>query len=177
MKDKISIMIPEDKLLARIDELGKQITEDYKGEPIHLVGILKGSVFFMCALAERIDLPVTLDFMQVSSYGDQTQSSGVVRIHKDTDESLEGKNVLIVEDIIASGRTMSYLLKILEARKPKSMKLATLLDKPSRRVCEVTADYTGFEVEDKFVIGFGLDFAQKYRNLPFIGVIDEIGDE
>lgn len=177
MKDKKSVLIPEKQLMARIAELGKQITEDYKGEPVHLVGILKGSVFFLCALAARIDLPVTIDFMQVSSYGDQTTSSGVVRIHKDTDESLEGKNVLIIEDIIDSGRTMSYLLKILEARKPKSMKLVTLLDKPARRVCEVTADYTGFEVEDKFVIGFGLDFAQKYRNLPYIGVIDEIGDE
>ena len=177
MKDKLSILIPEDKLMARIAELGKQITEDYAGEPVHLVGILKGSVFFMCALATKIDLPVTLDFMQVSSYGDQTTSSGVVRIHKDTDESLEDKNVLIIEDIVDSGRTMSYLLKILEARKPKTMKLVTLLDKPSRRICDVKCDYTGFEVEDKFVIGFGLDYAQKYRNLPFIGVVDEIGDE
>lgn len=177
MKDKISVMITEEELLKRISDLAGEISRDFAGESVHLVCILKGSVFFTCELAKRLTIPATFDFMQVSSYGDGTKSSGVVRISKDTDEALEGKNVLVIEDIVDSGRTLSYLLGILSARKPKVLKLCTLLDKPSRRIVPVEVDYTGFEVEDRFVVGFGMDYAQKYRNLPYIGVIEELGDE
>lgn len=177
MEDKISVMIPEEKIYARVAEMAEEINKEFAGESVHLICILKGSVFFTCELAKRITLPVTLDFMKVSSYGDGTKSSGIVRISKDTDEALEGKNVIVIEDIVDSGRTLSYLLDILGARKPKALRLCTLLDKPSRRVTEVKVDYTGFRIEDKFVVGFGLDYAQKYRNLPFIGVVEELGDE
>lgn len=177
MEDEISVLIPEERILKRVQEIADEINETYKGEPVHLIGILKGSVFYICELAKRITLPTTIDFMQVSSYGDGTKSSGVVRISKDTDETIEGKNVIVVEDIVDSGRTLSYLLKLLQARNPKTLRLTTLLDKPSRRVVEVTPDYVGFEVPDKFVVGFGLDFAQKYRNLPYIGVVERIGGE
>lgn len=177
MEDKISVMIPEEKIYTRVAEMAEEINKEFAGESVHLICILKGSVFFTCELAKRITLPVTLDFMKVSSYGDGTKSSGIVRISKDTDEALEGKNVIVIEDIVDSGRTLSYLLDILSARKPKALRLCTLLDKPSRRVTEVKVDYTGFRIEDKFVVGFGLDYAQKYRNLPFIGVVEELGDE
>ncbi|MGI6010773.1 MAG: hypoxanthine phosphoribosyltransferase [Ruminococcus sp.] len=173
MKDKISVMLAEDAVDQRIQELGRQISQDYAGKEIHLICILKGSVFFTCELAKRITVPVSLDFMSVSSYGDGTSSSGVVKISKDLDEPLEGKDVLIVEDIIDSGRTLSYLIEILKQRNPRSLKLCTLLDKPDRRVVEnVTVDYTGFAIPDEFVVGYGLDYAQKYRNLPYIGVIE-----
>lgn len=135
--------------------------------------MLKGSIFFTCELAKRLSIPVTLDFMSVSSYGNQTESSGRVKIVKDLDETLEGKDVIIIEDIIDSGRTLSYLMAMLKARNPKSLKLCTLLDKPDRRVTDVDVDYTGFVIPDKFVVGYGLDYAQKYRNLPYIGVIGE----
>ncbi len=172
MKETISILIDEKKTDDRIAEIAKKITEDYKGKKIHLVGILKGSIFFMCELAKRIDLPVTMDFMSVSSYGSGTKTSGVVKILKDLDESIEGKDVIVVEDIIDSGRTLSYLLEMLSARNPSSIKLCTLLDKPDRRVVEnITVDYTGFVIPDEFVVGYGLDYDQKYRNLPYIGVI------
>lgn len=151
--------------------MGKQISEDYKGRSVHLVCILKGSVFFTCELAKRITVPVTMDFMSVSSYGDDTKSSGVVRLVKDLDEPLEGKDVLVIEDIIDSGRTLSYLLENLGSRKPASLRLCTLLDKPDRRVKDVKVDYTGFEIPDEFVVGYGLDYAQNYRNLPYIGVV------
>lgn len=177
MSDKISVMIPEEELDRRIRELGAQISADYEGESVHLICILKGSVFFTCELAKRITVPVTLDFMSVSSYGDGTTSSGVVRISKDTDEGMEDKNVIVIEDIIDSGRTLAYLLEILGKRKPKTLKLCTLLDKPSRRVVDVQVDYTGFEIEDKFVVGYGLDYAQKYRDLPYIGVVEELGGD
>lgn len=176
MNDKISVMIPEEKIYERVNEMAEEINREFAGESVHLICILKGSVFFTCELAKRITVPVTLDFMKVSSYGDGTKSSGIVRISKDTDESLEGKNVIVIEDIVDSGRTLSYLLDILSARKPKALRLCTLLDKPSRRVVEVKVDYTGFQIEDKFVVGFGLDYAQQYRNLPFVGVIEEIGE-
>jgi len=172
MADKISVMIPEEKVNERIRELAAKIDQDYAGEPVHLIGILKGSVFFVCELAKRLTVPVTIDFMQVSSYGDGTKSSGVVRISKDTDEGLVGKNAIVVEDIIDSGRTLSYLLKLLKERQPKSLRLCTLLDKPSRRVVDVDVDYVGFQIPDKFVVGFGLDYAQKYRNLPYVGVVE-----
>ena len=171
MKEKIEVMIPEEKVNARIAELAAQISRDYEGKCVHLICILKGSIFFTCELAKRITVPVTLDFMSVSSYGNDTKSSGVVRLVKDLDEPLEGKEVIVVEDIIDLGRTLSYLLDNLSSRKPGSLRLCTLLDKPERRVTDVKVDYTGFEIEDKFVIGYGLDYAQRYRNLPYIGVV------
>ena len=174
MAETISVMHSEEEVAKRIEELGRQISEDYKGKQIHLICVLKGGVFFMCELAKRISVPVSMDFMSVSSYGDGTSSSGVVKIAKDLDEPLEGKDVLVVEDIIDSGRTLSYLLEILSKRHPNSMRLCTLLDKPDRRVREVKVDYTGFEIEDKFVVGYGLDYAQKYRNLPYIGVVEGV---
>lgn len=171
MKEQIRIMLSEEKVNARIAELAKQISEDYAGRSVHLICILKGSIFFTCELAKRITVPVTLDFMSVSSYGDGTKSSGVVRLVKDLDEPLQDKDVLVVEDIIDSGRTLSYLLENLERRNPASLRLCTLLDKPDRRVTDVKVDYTGFEIPDEFVVGYGLDYAQRYRNLPYIGVV------
>lgn len=177
MKDKIRVLIPEEKIVNRVAEMGREISREFDGEAVHLICILKGSIFFTCELAKRITLPTTIDFMQVSSYGDGTKSSGVVRISKDTDETIEGKNVIVIEDIVDSGRTLSYLLNTLKVRNPKSLRLCTLLDKPSRRVVPVNVDYVGFEVPDYFVVGFGLDYAQRYRNLPYIGVVEEIGGE
>ena len=171
MSDKISVLIGEKEVDERIEEIGKQISKAYEGKCVHMICVLKGSVFFACELAKRITVPVTLDFMSVSSYGDDTKSSGVVKINKDLDEPLEGKDVLIVEDIIDSGRTLSYLIEILKQRHPASLQLCTLLDKPERRVREVHVDYTCFNIPDEFVVGYGLDYAQKYRNLPYIGII------
>ncbi len=167
-------MISAEEVAKRIRELAGEISRDYRGKTIHMICVLKGGVYFMTALSNGIseDVPVTLDFMSVSSYGNDTKSSGVVRIVKDLDEPLEGKDVLVVEDIIDSGRTLSYLLDILRTRKPASLKLCTLLDKPSRRVVDVNIDYTGFEIEDRFVLGCGMDYMQKYRNLPYIGVVE-----
>ena len=172
MAERIRVMIPEEQVDAKIEELGKKISEDYAGKQVHLICILKGSVFFTCELAKRISVPVSLDFMSVSSYGDGTKSSGIVKIAKDLDESLEGKHVIVIEDIIDSGRTLSYLMEVLGKRNPQSLKLCTLLDKPDRRVTEVQVDYVGFEIPDEFVVGYGLDYAQKYRNLPYIGVVE-----
>ncbi len=171
MKEEVRILLPEKEVDERIQEVAKQISEDYAGQEVHLIGVLKGAVFFMCELAKRITVPVTMDFMSVSSYGNDTKSSGVVKIVKDLDEPLEGRNVLIVEDIIDSGRTLSYLMDILGKRNPKSLRLCTLLDKPERRVTDVSVDYTCFNIPDEFVVGYGLDYAQRYRNLPFIGVL------
>lgn len=173
MSEKINVMISEE-VDAKIRELAEQISKDYEGKQVHLVCILKGSVFFTCELAKRITVPVSMDFMSVSSYGDGTKSSGVVRIAKDLDETLEGKDVLVIEDIIDSGRTLSYLLEVLGKRNPASMKLCTLLDKPDRRTHEVHVDYVGFNIPDEFVVGYGLDYAQKYRNLPYIGVVEGV---
>ena len=172
MAETIKVLIAEQDVDARIAELGQQISEDYAGKQVHLICILKGSVFFTCELAKRITVPVSLDFMSVSSYGDGTQSSGRVKIAKDLDESLEGKDVIVIEDIIDSGRTLAYLLDVLAKRNPNSLKLCTLLDKPDRRVTDVKVDYVGFEIPDEFVVGYGLDYAQKYRNLPFGGVVE-----
>jgi len=172
MAEKISVLISEENVDAKIKEIGEKISKEYEGQQVHLLCILKGSVFFTCELAKRITVPVTMDFMSVSSYGDGTSSSGVVRIAKDLDETIEGKNVIVIEDIIDSGRTLSYLLEILRKRNPRSMKLCTLLDKPDRRVKDVKVDYVGFEIPDEFVVGYGLDYAQKYRNLPYIGVVE-----
>ena len=175
MSETIRVLVPEEKVAERIRELGEQISKDYEGRQIHMICVLKGGAWFMCELGKRITVPVTMDFMSVSSYGDGTKSSGVVKIVKDLDESLAGKDVLIVEDIIDSGRTLSYLLKVLNDRNPKSIRLCTLLDKPERRVVkDVNVDYLGFDIPDEFVVGYGLDYAQKYRNLPYIGVVEGV---
>ena len=175
MSEKIRVLLSEEEVDSRIREIAAKISRDYAGKEIHLICVLKGGVFFTSELAKRITVPVTLDFMSVSSYGDDTKSSGVVKIVKDLDQPLEGKNVLIVEDIIDSGRTLSYLIDILGKRKPESIHLCTLLDKPERRVRDVKVDYSCFNIPDEFVVGYGLDYAQKYRNLPFIGVV-ELGE-
>ncbi len=172
MAEKIKVLITEEEVDARIRELGEKISKEYEGKQIHLICVLKGGVFFMCELAKRITVPVSMDFMCVGSYGDGTKSSGVVRLAKDLDESIENKEVLIVEDIIDSGNTLYYLMDVLRQRKPASLRLCTLLDKPDRRVKDVHVDWTGFEIPDKFVVGYGLDYAQKYRNLPYIGVVE-----
>ena len=172
MAEKIKVLISEEEVDARIRELGEKISKEYEGKQIHLICVLKGGVFFMCELAKRITVPVSIDFMCVGSYGDGTKSSGVVRLAKDLDESIENKEVLIVEDIIDSGNTLYYLMDVLRQRKPASLRLCTLLDKPDRRVKDVHVDWTGFEIPDEFVVGYGLDYAQKYRNLPYIGVVE-----
>lgn len=171
MAERIEVLLTEAQVDARIQEIGDQISRDYAGKQVHLVCVLKGGSFFMCELAKRISVPVSLDFMSVSSYGGDTKSSGVVRIVKDLDESLTGKNVVVVEDIVDSGRTLSYLLDMLRDRGPVDVKLCTLLDKPDRRVVDVKVDYTGFQIPDEFVVGYGLDYDQKYRNLPYIGIV------
>lgn len=171
MLDNIKVMISEEKAIDRIDELAKQISKDYQGKNVHLICILKGSVFFSCDLAKRITVPVTMDFMSVSSYGDEKVSSGRVRIVKDLDESIQGKDVLIIEDIIDSGRTLAYLIELLSTRSPNSLNICTLLDKPERRVTDVFVKYVGFEIPDEFVVGYGLDYQQNYRNLPYVGII------
>ncbi len=173
MADKIWVLLSEEDVNARINQVAAQISKDYEGKSVHLICILKGGVFFTCELAKRLTVPVSLDFMSVSSYGDDTKSSGVVRIVKDLDEPLTDLNVLIVEDIIDSGRTLSYLMEVLKQRGPASIRLCTLLDKPERRVKkQVKVDYTCFTIPDEFVVGYGLDYAQKYRNLPYIGVVE-----
>ncbi|MCR4897294.1 MAG: hypoxanthine phosphoribosyltransferase [Lachnospiraceae bacterium] len=171
MAERVEVMLTEEEVDRRIQEIGDQISKDYAGKQVHLVCVLKGGSFFMCELAKRITVPVSLDFMSVSSYGADTKSSGVVKIVKDLDEPLEGKDVLVVEDIVDSGRTLSYLLAMLSDRKPASLRLCTLLDKPDRRVVDVNVDYTGFRIPDEFVVGYGLDYDQRYRNLPYIGVV------
>lgn len=172
MEHKISTMYSEEQVDKRVREIAAQIDKDFGGEEVHLICILKGSIFFTAELAKRMNSSVTLDFMSVSSYGDGTESSGRVRIVKDLDESIEGKNVIVVEDIIDSGRTLSFLMDMLSARTPKSLKLCTLLNKPERRVTDVKVDYIGFDIPDKFVVGYGMDYAQRYRTLPFIGVVE-----
>ena len=164
--------LSEEKVAKRIAEMGEEISKVYGDEPVCLICILKGSVFFTVELAKRITAPVELEFMCVSSYGSGTTSSGVVKITKDLDVSIEGKHVLLVEDIIDSGRTLSYLLENLKTRNPKSLRLCTLLDKPDRRVVDVDVDYVGFTIPDEFVVGYGLDYDQKYRNLPYIGYVE-----
>ncbi len=172
MAEKINVLISEADIDRKIREVAALISEDYAGKSVHLICILKGSAFFACELAKRITVPVTIDFMSVSSYGSGTTSTGIVRIVKDLDEPLEGKDVLIVEDIIDTGRTLSHLIEVLKTRKPASVRLCTLLDKPERRVAPVDVDYTCFQIPDKFVVGYGLDYDQKYRNLPYVGVVE-----
>ncbi|MBE5882552.1 MAG: hypoxanthine phosphoribosyltransferase [Lachnospiraceae bacterium] len=172
MAEKIKVMYSEKEVEDRIGELADQINRDYEGKEIHLIGILRGGCFFMCELAKRITVPVTIDFMSASSYGMSTTSSGVVKIVKDLEEQIVGREVIVVEDIIDTGRTLSYLLEMLRERGPESLRLCTLLDKPDRRVVPVTIDYNGFSIPDEFVVGYGLDYAQKYRNLPYIGIVE-----
>ena len=172
MAEKIKVLLSEEEVDSKIKEIGEQISKDYEGRQVHLVCVLKGGSFFMCELAKRITVPVSLDFMSVSSYGSDTKSSGVVRIVKDLEEPLKGKDVIVIEDIVDSGHTLSYLLEMLKNREPASLRLCTLLDKPERRVADVHVDYTGFQIPDEFVVGYGLDYDQKYRNLPYIGVVE-----
>lgn len=172
MSEHIRVLLPEEEVDARIQAMGEQISRDYAGKQVHLICVLKGGSFFLCELAKRITVPVSLDFMSVSSYGGGTESKGVVKIVKDLDESIRDKDVLVVEDIVDSGRTLSYLLEMLRSRGPKSLRLCTLLDKPDRRVVDVDVDYTGFQIPDKFVVGYGLDYDQRYRNLPYIGIVE-----
>ncbi|WP_349948948.1 hypoxanthine phosphoribosyltransferase [Lacrimispora sp. BS-2] len=174
MDDKIRILLSEEEVAARVKEIAEKISRDYEGKPLHLICILKGGVFFTCELAKRINLPLTMDFMSVSSYGAGTVSSGIVKITKDLDDPIEGKDVLIVEDIIDSGNTLAYLIEVLKQRNPNSIELCTLLDKPERRVKDqVKVKYTCFTVPDQFIVGYGLDYDQIYRNLPYIGVIEQ----
>ena len=172
MAEHVKVLLTEEEVDKRIQAIGEQISKDYEGKQVHLVCVLKGGSFFMCELAKRITVPVSLDFMSVSSYGSDTKSSGVVKIVKDLDESIKDKDVLVVEDIVDSGRTLSYLLEMLRDRGPRSLRLCTLLDKPDRRVVQVNVDYTGFAIPDEFVVGYGLDYDQRYRNLPYIGIVE-----
>ena len=172
VKDAVGeILIEEDALQARIRELGGEISGDYAGRELLLVGVLKGAVFFMADLMRELSIPCEIDFMAISSYGAGTDSSGVVRILKDLDENIAGRDVLVVEDIIDSGLTLSYLMRSLKARKPASLEICALLTKPERREVEVPVRFVGFEIPNKFVIGYGLDFAERYRNLPYVGVL------
>ena len=171
MSETVRKLLSEEEIDKKIAEMAAQISRDYQDEQVHLLCILKGSVFFTCELAKRLTIPVSIDFMSVSSYGMDAKSSGVIKIIKDLDEEIEGKNVLVVEDIIDSGRTLHYLLGYLNSKNPKTLKLCTLLDKPDQRVAKVDVDYTGFCIPDEFVVGYGLDYAQRYRNLPYIGVL------
>ena len=172
MKDKIRVLIPEKEIESKISEIGAEISRKYAGKTVHLICVLKGGAFFMCELAKRITTDVSMDFMSVSSYGSGTASSGSIRIVKDLDESVEGKNVILVEDIIDSGRTLKVLTEMLRQRKPAGIEVCTLLDKPDRRVTDVDVSYTCFNIPDEFVVGYGLDYDQKYRNLPYIGVVE-----
>ncbi|MDE7252036.1 MAG: hypoxanthine phosphoribosyltransferase [Acetatifactor sp.] len=172
MAEHIRVLLSEEEVDARIQVIGSQISQDYAGRQVHLVCVLKGGSFFLCELAKRITVPVSIDFMSVSSYGKDTKSSGVVKIVKDLDESIKDKDVIVVEDIVDSGRTLSYLMEMLDGRSPASLRLCTLLDKPDRRVVDVDVHYTGFQIPDEFVVGYGLDYDQKYRNLPYIGVVE-----
>ena len=171
MAERIEVLLTEKEVDEKIKAIGEQISKDYAGKEVHLICVLKGGAFFMCELAKRISVPVSMDFMSVSSYGSSTVSSGSIKIVKDLDESIQGKHVLIVEDIVDTGRTLSHLMKMLNDRNPASLALCTLLDKPDRRVTEVPVDYTCFQIPDEFVVGYGLDYAQRYRNLPYIGIV------
>lgn len=172
--DKIgSILISQEDIEARVEELAKKITKEYKGKELIIVCILKGGAIFLADLVKRINIPLMLDFMAVSSYGQSTKSSGVVRILKDLDNDIEDKHVLIVEDIVDTGLTLHYLMDYIKSRGPKSVKVCSFLDKPDRRKVDVTADYIGFSIPDKFVVGYGLDYAQLYRNLPYLAVLEE----
>lgn len=174
-KDVKEILFNEEEIAKKVKELAKKITEDYRGKDLTVIGILKGSNIFMGDLIRKIDIPLQIDFMVVSSYGQSTESSGIVRVIKDLDYSIEGKNILIVEDIIDTGLTLAYLKEILLKRKPQSVKICSLLDKPARRRVDLEVDYIGFETPDEFIVGYGIDYSEKYRNLPYIAVLkDEV---
>ncbi len=172
MREEVHVMYSESEVNQKITELAAQINKDYAGKPIHLICLLKGSIFFFCELAKQLEMPVTMDFMTVSSYGNDTKSSGKLKIKKDLDEPIEGMNCLLVEDIIDSGRTLSLTREMLLERQPASLKLCALLDKPDRREVEVPVDYIGFVIPDEFIVGYGLDYAQRYRNLPYVGILE-----
>ena len=174
MSETVKVMLSEEELTNRIEELGAQISADYEGESVFLVCILKGAAFFACELAKRITVPVTIDFMATSSYGSGTVSTGEIQIKKDLDLGVEGRNVIIVEDIIDSGNTLKYLSDLFKGRKAKSVRLCAMLDKPDRREVDVDMDYIGFTIPDAFVVGYGFDYDQKYRNLPYIGIVEGI---
>lgn len=171
LKDIKSIMISEEEIAKKVKELGRQLTEEYKGKDLLIVGILKGCMLFLSDLVRAIDLPLTMDFMVVSSYGTTTKSSGVVRIIKDLEREIEGKHILIVEDIVDTGLTLSYLVENFKTRNPKSVKICSLLDKPDRRKAQVDIEYVGFKIPDEFVVGYGLDYGENYRNLPYVCVL------
>ncbi|MFU0824378.1 hypoxanthine phosphoribosyltransferase [Clostridium sp.] len=173
INDIEKVLFTEEEIAEKVKEMGKKISEDYKGKDLILVGVLKGSVPFMAELMKRIEIPCSMDFMAVSSYGDSTETSGVVRIIKDLDFEIENKHVLIVEDIVDSGITLKYLKKYLVAKNPSSVEIACLLNKPDRRKVEISAKYLGFDVPNYFLVGYGLDYAEKYRNLPFVGILKE----
>ena len=170
----VKTLLSEEEVEAGIRAVAEKINKDYEGRPLHLIGILKGSVPYLWSLARHLTMPVTMDFMSCSSYGGETKSRGIVRLTKDLDESIHDRNVLVVEDIVDSGYTLSYLKTLLEGRHPASLKITTLLDKPSRRVVEMEPDYSCFVIPDKFVVGYGLDYDQRYRNLPYIGYVEFI---
>ena len=172
-RDVAEVLIDEDALQRRIAELGEEISGDYAGRDLLLIGVLKGAVFFMADLMRRLTVPCEIDFMAISSYGGQTDSSGVVRILKDLDTNIKGRNVLVVEDIIDSGLTLSYLMRNLRSREPVSLEVCALMTKPARREIDIPVRYIGFEIPNRFVIGYGLDFAERYRNLPYVGVLNE----
>lgn len=172
MSERVRVLLTEEEVDKRICEIAEQISKDYEGKEVHLICVLKGGVFFMCELAKRISIPVSMDFMALSSYGNGTKSSGTIKVKKELDEDIEGKEVLVVEDIVDSGRTLKFLVEELKKRNPASVHLCTLLDKPERRVVDIKADYTCFEIPDEFVVGYGLDYAQRYRNLPYIGIVE-----
>ena len=172
MREETRVLIDEEKVDVRIRELAEQINRDYEGKKLHLICILSGSVFFACELAKYIKVPVKMDFMRVSSYGNSMSSSGSISIDQDLQFGIDGKHVLIVEDIVDSGRTLAFLANMLSKREPASLRICTLLDKPAYRVTEIDVDYVGFEIEDLFVVGYGLDYAQKYRNLPYIAQLE-----
>ena len=169
--ESVRILISRARLQRRITEMAREIRKDFPGEPLHLVGVLKGAVFFLTELGKQIPGDVSFDFIAVASYGQSTHSSGQVRLTRDLDSSIEGKTVIIVEDILDTGMTMQYLLRIFEQRKPKRIRVAALLDKPERRIAAVHADYVGFTIPNEFVVGFGLDYAERYRNMPDVGVL------
>ena len=171
--EDVKVLIDEEKLQKRVEEIAKQIEEEYKGKEITLICILKGSIFFTVDLAKKINGDVKLEFIRVSSYNEGTESSGEIKMKLDLKDSIQGKDVIVIEDIIDTGRTLSYLIEYLKMKRPNSVKLCSLLDKPARRVIDVKVDYTGFQIPDKFVIGYGLDWDEKYRNLPYIGYVEE----
>lgn len=171
MKERVEVMLSSEQIAKRLDELGEEISKDFNGEQVELICVLKGAVMTLTEIAKRLTIPVTMSFMDVSSYGDALESSGSIKILRDLDENIEGKNVLLVEDIIDSGRTLFHLKDLLLKRNPKTFKICTLLDKPSRRIKEVPVDYAGFKIDDAFVVGFGLDYMQRYRNLDYVGIM------